>query len=209
MSAVTVAEIRCTQARLAAWVERIARQDERALSALHEAVSRDVYRMALRLVGRHAAADEVVGECFWQVWNQADRYMPERGAVMAWIASIARSRALDSLRRRKTLLQHEEPLGEGRPEDPAGDDSPEECDGVPACNEVASDDMEDGTLRIRALLDGLAPAQRQMLSLAFYGGLSHQEIAQHCCMPLGTVKSHVRRGLAALKAQCIDVGLRA
>ena len=206
MSAIAETRARSNQGQLAGWIARIVHHDEGAFAALHEAVSHDVYRIALRLVGRHAAAEEVVGDCLWQVWNQADRYTPDRGAVMAWIASIARSRALDSLRRRKVVRQYEESIEDAGIHERATDDEVDDIAGYQPehdapCAETTDEDA------VRRLLDTLAPAQRQMLSLAFYAGLTHQEIAEHCDLPLGTVKSHLRRGLAALKEQCIEAGL--
>ena len=198
--------MRLSQRQLAGWIARAARQDERAFASLHRAVSRDVYRIALRLVSRHAVAEEVVGDCLWQVWNQADRYEPRRGAVMAWIASITRSRALDALRRRKAVTQHEEPVADAPSQEIASDDEADDSAGIQAMHDAPRADTTDGDA-VRRLLETLAPAQRQMLSLSFYAGLTHQEIAGHCHLPLGTVKSHLRRGLAALREQCLDVGL--
>ena len=169
------------------WVRALAGGDEAALGRLYDATLGKVYGFALRLTGKPEAAEEVVGEVYLQVWRQADRYDGERGSVMAWLMMLTRSRALDSLRRADPAESHPEPdallvdrEGEGsRPLD-------------------SLLELEEHS-RLAEALAALAPVQRQLIALAFYRDLSHQEIADYSGLPLGTVKSHIRRALDKLR----------
>jgi len=165
---------------------------------LHRAVAPDMLRAVARIVQDSHLADEVVGECFWQVWRDASHFDAARGSVTSWLTTIARSRALDAMRRRKVLARHEEPLTEQYEASWAGtDESP------PARLEIRQRDRG-----LNAALSRIDPMQRQLLSLSFVGGLSHEQVAEHCGLALGTVKSHIRRGLAQMRANCVRAGLR-
>jgi len=182
-----------SQGRLSALVDRIAQGDEAALKELVDAMARDVYWIALPVVRRESVAEEVLAEAFWQIWTQAHRYSVARGTVMAWVATIARSRAIDFARHLDTIERHEASIEvRGDPGDGC----------IPCSIEQTCRDTQ-----LRRILESSAPAHRQVLHLAFYAGLSHIEIAEHCGLPLGTVKSHLRRGLAALRRACIAAGM--
>ena len=125
---------------------------------------------------------------FAQVWRDAARYDSERARVLTWLLTICRSRALDFLRRRELT----EPLPD--------DDDLAEPHSAPAND---PQDLLISTQNHRELhtaLALLAPLQRQLLALAFFRGLTHEEIAQHCRLPLGSVKTHIRKALAMLRA---------
>lgn len=92
------------------WIARMVRQDQQALAELYETMAGRVYGLALRFIRQVQIAEEVTEDCFWKVWRQAPRFDPARGAAIAWIMTIVRSRALDALRRADTT----EPLGEER-----------------------------------------------------------------------------------------------
>ncbi len=198
-----------SQSRLSILVGRIALKDEAALRELVDAVARDVYWIALPIVQRDVAAEDVMAETFWQIWNQGDRYSVARGTVKAWVGAIARSRAIDFARHREAIERHEVSI-EGEAEtaaevssstrDPSAAEP--EVEHIPCSIEKTSRDA-----LLRRILEASAPAHRQVLFLAFYSGLSHIEIAQHCALPLGTVKSHLRRGLIALRQLCIAAGI--
>lgn len=174
------------EARLRGLLERVLVQDEKALATLYELLIGRVYGLSLRITRDTGLAEEVAEDVFWQVWRQAPRYDAQRGTVSAWIQTIARSRALDALRRR-----------------PAGplDGSTER----PADDEMAESDPQDllaATQRDRSLhraLAALEPLPRQIVALAFFRGMTHEEISSHTCLPLGTVKSHLRRSLQRLR----------
>lgn len=180
-----------TEAQLQAWIRRVVRQDEAAFGQLYEACVSRVYGLTLRITRNAAQAEEVTEDTFWQVWREAPRFDAARGTAMSWMLTIARSRALDSLRAR----------------DPAEsvDNAAELLDAQHAHgtqHDVSPMDLLNATQTDHALHDALAqlePQPRQLIALAFFKGLTHDEIATHTGLPLGTVKSHIRRGLATLK----------
>ena len=176
-------------AALAALVQRILHQDEAALADLYRRLATRVFRQASRLVRDIGTAEEVVEDVFWQVWRQAPRFDATRGTVIAWVLQIARSRALDALRacgRHPLLtaleLDDESHLGVAEDADPQ------------SLLERAK--LGERVQQALALLD---PLRRQLMSLAYERGYSQTEIAEQMDLPLGTVKSHMRRALATLK----------
>lgn len=179
-------------ARLAGLILRMAKgagaDAEAALGEFYDATLGKVYGLALRITGRADAAEDVAAEVYHQAWRQAGRYDPERGRPLTWLLTLTHSRALDSLRRRDEADSHPEPETLAEPV-PAPDADPL--------------DLLLGVERhcaLHAALARLSPIQRQLLALAFYRDMSHQEIADHARLPLGTVKSHIRKGLAALQS---------
>lgn len=175
---------------LAVLIGRVVRQDEAALALLHEQLCGRVYAVALRITREVGCAEEVLQDTFWQVWRQAPRFDPLRGSAVAWVLMMARSRALDAVRARSS--------------DPVQTSTHPVDDDNPMADEAAGNPMDllqavrrDTALHAQlALLD---PLRRQMISLAFFRGLTHDEIAGHLGLPLGTVKSHFRRTLAGLQ----------
>ncbi|HMV17931.1 MAG TPA: sigma-70 family RNA polymerase sigma factor [Zoogloea sp.] len=174
--------------RLRELLARVADEDEDALAALYEATGSRVYGLALRILRDPAAAEEVTEDAYFQVWRQARRYDPARGRPLAWLLTIVRSRALDHLRRDDPALPHPEPVS-------LLDAEPEHTDNPQNLLEACRDHD-----RLHAALAGLDPVPRQLIALVFFRGLTHEEAADHARMPLGTVKSHVRRALLALRA---------
>ncbi|PPD42517.1 MAG: RNA polymerase subunit sigma-24 [Methylobacter sp.] len=169
---------------LLALIERIIEQDQQAFSALYGQLLGRVYGLALRITRHAQLAEEVTEDAFWQVWRQAPRFDAQRGSVLAWVMTIARSRALDALRQLDTVECGEEEAGAGFM-----------ADGNPQDLLLA---VEAGS-RVHEALAQLDPLPRQLVALAFFRGLSHDEIARHMDLPLGTVKSHIRRALLGLK----------
>jgi RNA polymerase sigma-70 factor (ECF subfamily) len=146
-----------------------------------------VFGLALRILGERATAEEAVVEVFAQVWAQAGSYDPRRGTPLAWVLTIARSRALDLLRSRHRS-QHTEPL-EAADHIPATSPTPEE----------ASEALRRHRM-IRQALEDLRADQRQVIELAYFTDLSHREIADKLGLPLGTVKTRIRQGMMQLRA---------
>lgn len=180
------------EGRLLAWMDRIVDRDDRALAELYDALAPRVYGLVLRIVRRPAWAEEAVEDCFFQVWRQAVRFDPARGAALPWVLSIARSRAIDLLRR-EMRFQHASLDEEGANEQP--DDAP------------TADALLDGARGHAALhqaLLALNARSRQLVALAFFRGLSHEEIADQTALPLGTVKSQIRRAMIALRGHLGD-----
>ena len=182
---------------LAALLLRMRRGDPQALGELYDRTLSRVFALAVRIVRNEADAEEVVCDVYRQAWENSVDYSAERGAVMAWLLTIARSRALDHLRRHRSR-GIEEPL---HPDDDMDAymlrEGPEQ--------ESLLDVLATGSAVQRALAV-LSAAQRRVVELAFFEDLTHQEIAQRTGWPLGTVKSHLRRGLAALKPVLVREG---
>ncbi len=172
--------------RQAEMIREIAGGDGQALASLYDATSRTIYGLLLRILSDPSAAEEVLLDVYSQVWRQAGSYSPERGKPLAWLTTIARSRAIDRVRRGRQEQQLTAPLDEAFRA--AGGESVEE--GVRA-----------GEVRavIRAALERLAPEQREVIELAYYGGMSHSEIAAARGLPLGTVKTRTRLGMMRLR----------
>ena len=177
------------QEDLAALVARMAAGDEAALGAFYDATMSRVYGLAVRICRNFATAEEVAADVYYQCWAGATRYDAARSKVITWLLMICRSRAIDAVRSRDPAVAHEAP--ETLVED--DDERPRERDPQDLLDLVQS-----GTA-VHAALAKLSPVQRQMIGLAFFRGLSHQEIAAHAKLPLGTVKAHIRRALELLR----------
>lgn len=179
-------------AALSALIERIVDRDERALEALYDATAGRVHGLVLRITQRRALADEALEDTFWQVWRQAPRFDAARGRPLTWLLAMARSRAIDALRRDQRF-KHEE-----LPEEGCADE---------AEHSAPPQDLLEATRGAAALHDALAalePRARQLVSLAFFRGLTHEEIAEQEGMPLGSVKSLIRRSLLQLRRAMED-----
>ena len=169
------------------WIVRVTDQDQEALAALYDSLVAQVYGLALRVTRNATLAEEVVQDTFWQIWRQAPRFDPVRGSALAWIMTIARSRALDVVRR---VNPREYEL------------EPDIAEGIADLRTESAVDLLSAVQqghRLHSALATLDPVPRQLLSLAFFRGFSHDEIAACTGLPLGTVKSHIRRALATLK----------
>jgi RNA polymerase sigma factor (sigma-70 family) len=187
--------------QLAGLVLRVCDQHEPSLARLYEATSGRVYGLALRIVRVSALAEEVVEDVFWQVWREAPRFDAERGRVLAWLLAIARSRAIDALRRNERVRASEVAVED--------DDT---LDGLAEGREQSDDPFDliaasQHHARLHALLASLEPLPRQLLALAFMRGCTHEDIAEQTGLALGTVKSHIRRTLVALRSQLTDSAL--
>jgi len=184
-------------AQLEAWIAGIVEHDERALMALYEATLSRVYGLVLRLVRRPQLAEEVAEEVFFQVWRQAPRFDAERGRPLTWLLGMARSRAIDAIRR-EARFQHEELDEEASPVSAPAAESGDELLAV-----------AQGHAELHRALLLLKPQPRQLVALAFFNGLSHEEIASQTHLPLGTVKSQIRRALITLRETLGDTGAHA
>jgi len=154
------------------------------LEALYDAHHRQAIGLAFRILGDMGDAEEAVQEVFLSAWRSGHTYDPSRGSTHTWILSMVRNRSIDVLRaRRRRPVQ---PLAEGV-------DPPDTTD-VPA---QAASNVDAASAR--AALDTLPPEQKQVIELAYFGGLSHTEIAAQLAAPIGTVKSRIRLGLDHLR----------
>lgn len=174
------------EGRLQQALARVVRQDQQAFAEIYELMVGRVHGLALRITRNAQTAEEVTEDSFWQVWRQAPRFDAARGSCVVWILTIARSRALDALRR----VDRAESLSDQHlAEVTSAEQDPQDL--------LAA--VQEGN-RLHAALAGLDPLPRQLLALAFFRGLSHEEIATRMSLPLGTVKSHIRRALLRLRA---------
>lgn len=181
-----------SDAQLAAWIDRMVDRDERALAALYAATLSRVYGLVLRIVRRPALADEVVEDTYFQAWRQAPRYEPGRGAAITWLLGMARSRAIDALRHEARFVH---------------DELPDAASELPGAGAPGADELLDaarGHAELHRALLQLGAQPRQLVALAFFRGLSHEEIASQTRLPLGTVKSQIRRALQLLRSRLGD-----
>jgi RNA polymerase sigma-70 factor, ECF subfamily len=168
---------------------RTARGDAVAFRAFYEATVARCYGLALSLLFAPAAAEDCVSEVYAQVWRSAAAYDVEKGTPVAWLLMICRTRAIDQLRR-------EQARRKALPEADAGDGALElAIDGEDAFGAWL------GSKPLRGALARLGSAERRLVSLAFVHDLSHAEIAQSTGLPLGTVKSRLRRALQLLRQE--------
>lgn len=178
---------------LAPLLAALQRRDAAALAQLYEQTADRLYGLVYRIVNNAQDAEDILGDLFVSVWQAPQRYDPSRGPVIAWLMVMARSRALDELRKQKHLIHCE------------------------ITDTLATHDMlqpptpadivswwQEGS-RVAQALTQLSDVQRQMIMLAFFEGLSHAEIAARTALPLGTVKSHLRRAQQSLEALLEDL----
>lgn len=168
-------------------VGQIAQGDQGALARLYDNTNRLVYGLILRVLGDTGAAEEVLLDVYSQVWRQAAAYDLHRGSPLAWLTTIARSRAIDRLRAGWQTQQRQESLDVVTDRETAAN-SPEE-------NTVLSERQH----LVKQALAQLSAEQREVIELAYYSGLSHTEIAERLGQPLGTVKTRTRLGMIKLR----------
>ena len=164
---------------------RVKARDERAIEELVRRYDRPIFSFAYRVLGNDASAQDIVQEVFLTLWRDADRYDPARGAVSSWLLTMARFKAIDLLRRetgprRRTV---------------EADLSSEPSD-VDVHEEAWT--RERGA-RARVALAELSDAQREAVMLAFFSGMTHEEVAEALSIPLGTAKTRIRGGLLRLR----------
>lgn len=174
-------------AELALLVNAIVAHDEAALSQLYDQTVGQVYRLAHAMTGNADDAEEIVCDVYLQVWQRAAQYDASRGPVIAWLMVNCRSLALDLLRRHRS---HQTVL---RKLEEQGEDDVEDTNIVDLLALV-----QEGTA-VHQALGELSEIQRRLIALAYFNDLSHSEIATLEQLPLGTVKSHIQRGLRKLR----------
>jgi len=165
---------------------------QEALGPLYSRYASRIFHLAAQTLDR-ASAEEIVQDVFLAIWRKADTFQPERGAFRSWLFQIAHFRILNELRRQNRRPEAEpDPDGLHLTALPDPDPGPEEL--VGRAEEQAA---------LRAALEGLPPAQRRALDLAFFDDRSHQEVAAELELPLGTAKTRIRGGLQKLRAALI------
>lgn len=170
-----------------ALVARIESRDADALALLYDRHSPRLMGLAQRILGDTGEAEEVLQEVFLYVWRSASSFDAARGTVLAWLLVVTRSRSIDRIRSRRTP-----PSGALR--------SLEEVSERPGPQDVEADSAgRQWESLCRSAIAELPEDQRRALELAYFGGLTHQEIAEKTATPLGTVKTRVRLGLMKLR----------
>lgn len=167
---------------------RVTEQNEAALSQFYDHTINAVYGLALRITCNSEEAEEVVSDVYLQVWEQASRYRSEKGSVISWLLTICRSRAIDRVRKRQQYRAEISTIN-----------FPDMLDLIASPEYLLANTQQHST--INQALKKLSSLHRQLLSLAFFRGMTYQEIADFINMPLGTVKSHIRRSLIELKSE--------
>ncbi|MCO6046910.1 sigma-70 family RNA polymerase sigma factor [Aeoliella sp. ICT_H6.2] len=169
----------------------IAQGDAAALEALYDRYSGTLYPICLRILKNASDAQGILLDVFWEIWQRGERFDPNRGTPRSYLVMLVRSRAIDLLRKEKRRAEHEQLTAiHGRAGLADG-----QAASQPAQQAIHT---EDGELLHQAL-DSLSPPQRETLHLAYFDGLTHQQIAEKTKLPLGTVKSHIRLGLNKLR----------
>ncbi len=179
--------------------------DRAAFAALYERTSAHLYAVVLRIHRDRAQAEDILQEVYVNVWRSAQSFDAAQSQPLTWLSSVARNRAIDSLRRTQTQPQIQSAITSG------GDDA-EEIDVVDRVADDAPGPLEllsraADARALGACMQGLSAPQRQSVALAFFDGLSHAEVAARLKQPLGTVKSWVRRALLSLKT-CLESAAR-
>jgi RNA polymerase sigma factor (sigma-70 family) len=188
-------------AALADMLSRIALGDRVAFDTLYRHSSAHLLGVILRIQGNRAQAEDVLQEVYVNVWRAAQSFNPALSQASTWLVSIARHRAIDSLRRRQAQVQTVSTSVAGPEEDTDHDLLDHIADDGPGPEELLAQSAQAHELRL--CMDQLSASQQHSLALAYYQGLSHAEVADQLGQPLGTVKSWVRRGLQALRA-CLE-----
>jgi RNA polymerase sigma-70 factor (ECF subfamily) len=169
-------------------VGRISGGDRQAFARFFDLHSPAVLGLLFRILGRRGEAEEVLQEVFLQVWQQADRYEPGRSTARGWLLMLARSRALDKLRRVEARSRREH--------EAASDATYPRVAAPVGTEKLETAERRD---RIAAALNLLSAEQRKCIELAFFEGLTHTQIAERLAAPLGTVKSRILLGMNKLR----------
>jgi RNA polymerase sigma-70 factor (ECF subfamily) len=171
-------------------MQRLADRDLVAFRALYDRYGNLVYSAALRVVRDAQIAEDMVQEIFLRIWKKPESYVAQRGRFATWLTSVTRNRAVDEIRARSRRFRHETA-------------SPEEQERelpAPDHNDPAlTAEMSDQRRLILAALAQIPAEQRQIIELAYFGGLTQQEIAERLSQPLGTVKTRIRLGMQKLR----------
>ncbi len=173
------------------WIQRMAAKDAAALDKFYTRYNRIAFSLILRIVGNREDAEDVLTDVFWQVWQQSPRYDSSRGKPIAWVLTIARSRAIDCIRSRNRHQSKTDELEAST--NPAARPAPTAPHGPDAF--VLADTRQ----AVREALQTLPEPQRIALEMAYFQGMSHTEIATALGQPLGTVKDRIRNGMLHLR----------
>jgi len=170
----------------AALMRRFARRDAPAADMLYGSVASRIYGLGIVMLGSDAAAQDLVQDTFVKLWRNADRYDATRGKLETWVLLVARSLAIDALRRRVLEARSLEAIGR-----------PPDADHRPQPDELAA--TADMAARARSAMERLSGEQRAALELAYFGGKTSAEVAELEGIPIGTAKTRIRTALLRLR----------
>ncbi len=169
-------------------IRRVAEGDPAAFERVYDAFSGILYSLALRILGRPEDTEEILQEVFTKIWRDAADYDPRRGAPLAWAITITRHKAIDRIRaatRRLRLYEAAEA---------------EAKSSLPVVSQPAQNaEQSENAKALRESLEMLPQEVRESIELAFFGGLSHSQIAERLALPVTTVKSRIRRAMMQLR----------
>jgi RNA polymerase sigma-70 factor, ECF subfamily len=178
-----------TAAELAGLLARVAARDREAFAAVYTATSAKLFGIVVRILPRRDVAEDVLQDVYVKIWQSAGGFDPGRASAITWMATIARNRAIDEVRRRRPV---------------SIEDAPEALEVAHSGPDpLESAQQSEALRRLNACLDGLEPDRRQMVLLAYYTGLSRDELAQRFATPVNTIKTWLHRSLAQLR-KCLD-----
>ena len=169
-------------------LRRIAAQDLDALSEFYDQTARPLFSVACRMLGNIADAEEVIQDVFVQIWTKASKFNSEKGRPFHWALALTRNRCINGLRARRRRARVVVETN-GEPEVEAA------FEASPAGGAL----MENDIAAIQSVVNQLPQEQRRAIELAFFDGLTHQEIAESLNEPLGTIKARIRRGMLSLR----------
>ena len=174
-------------------IARIGRGDQSAFSALYDRLSGPLYSLAVKMLGDAGDAQDALQDVFLQIWSRAATYDPEQSSVFSWTVLLTRSRVIDRLRARGRRSR----VVVGSIDDKENHTDVADASTIESAADTAN--KNDEAARMRSVLNNLPTEQREAIELAFFGHLTHHEIAARLGQPLGTVKARIRRGLLKLR----------
>ena len=169
---------------------RVAKGDHQAFSQLYDHSSMLLFTLAVRILGNHEAAADLLQDVYLEVWRKVSRYDVGRGTPIAWLVTLTKSRAIDRLRARGAQ-------GDQATSSPEAGTAVQATDGSPNPFETKAD--QELRAAVVTAVAGLPQAQQEAIELAYYEGLSHTEIAARLNQPLGTVKTTIKLGMSKLQ----------
>ncbi len=175
------AEVKVSSADDDALMSAVRSGDELAMGALYDRYSGIVYSVGLRVLGDTGAAEDILQDVFMQLWRNPDIFDPKRGSLGPWLAVITRNRAIDLVRKRHPETDITDVVVSVHPD------------------MIGSADRGRAIEKVRGALNSMPPAQRNVLEMAYFDGLTHTEIAAKTGEPLGTIKTRIRAGLSSLR----------
>lgn len=176
----------------------IVARDQSAFSDLYDRYAATLYGICLRVLRNSTDAETVVSDVFWEIWRKSNSFDPQRGSCRAYLFTLTRCRAIDRLRASATRAKKsQEAIQQSAAE------AVQEQDNLEPSKTVLADERRQA---VRAAIAELDASQREALQMSYFGGLTHREISDQLDLPLGTVKTHIRRGLLSLKAMLKTIG---